>query len=81
MTTIQHHGSASCYTNNKCGTDECKAAWAKYNKERRAIRASLPLPEGREHGVYTTYTNYGCHCDECKAANTAHRKKKKEGST
>lgn len=77
MTTI-HHGSPSCYTNNKCREDACKAAWADYNREQRAIRASKPLPEGREHGVYTTYTNYGCRCTPCKKANTEQRKKKEE---
>lgn len=77
MTTI-HQGSPSCYTNNKCREDVCKAAWAKYNKEQRAKRALQPLPEGREHGVYTTYTNYGCRCTPCKRANTDQRKKRQE---
>ena len=77
MTTL-HHGSYFCYTNNKSQRPECKAAWATYNKKQRALRASRPLPEGREHGVYTTYTNYGCRCTPCKKANTAQRKKGQE---
>jgi hypothetical protein len=77
MTNI-HHGSPSCYTNNKCREKPCREAWARYNKEQRAIRGARPLPEGREHGVYTTYTNYGCRCTPCKKANTEQRKKRQE---
>lgn len=28
------HGQASTYNNHKCGCKECKAAWAKYVKDR-----------------------------------------------
>lgn len=30
------HGTVSCYTNDRCGCDDCKRAWREYHADRKA---------------------------------------------
>lgn len=66
------HGTRSNYRNG-CRCDQCRAANAAYDRERRA-RAGLP-----NHGKRSTYIA-GCRCDACKEANNTYKAKYRSGA-
>lgn len=58
-------GTLTAYTNG-CHCEDCRAAMALYQKERRKKKYSRKLPEPwAKHGSSRLY-QLGCRCDECK---------------
>ena len=68
------HGLASTYQAG-CRCDECKAAQARYSKERYEARKAgdVRKPGKLEHGSRGMYAK-GCRCDVCKAAEAEYRR-------
>ena len=66
------HGTLSKYTNHGCSCDICRAAAAKYHRERRHSRRGEPLPDFVRHGTENAYRNYMCRCEPCREANSAY---------
>lgn len=67
---------AACGTHrgycNGCRCDECKAATAAYQRERRAARKASIQGDESWHGTLSGYTNYQCRCAECSSAWTTY---------
>lgn len=65
------HGTSSSYLHKKCRCTDCKEAYSKYNKDRRARLK----PEDAPHGTRVGRLVYGCSCELCTAADNAYRRK------
>ena len=79
----REHGLTGTYQAG-CRCDDCKAARARYAKQRYEARKAgdVRKPGKPKHGSRGKYAK-GCRCDDCKAAETAYRrdydKRRKEG--
>jgi hypothetical protein len=60
------HGTIGCYTNHKCRCDECRSAWATW--QRRARQRRRTSGAAAVHGTVSTYTNHACRCVACRRA-------------
>jgi hypothetical protein len=68
------HGTISRYTNQRCRCDDCRAAFAAYQRHRRARLRANPVPPHVSHGSVSTAMNYRCGCRPCRnAVNAYHR--------
>lgn len=71
-------GSLTAYNYDKCRCAACRAAYASYQRERRARLRGQPLPAGVEHGMATAYATYGCRCAPCVEMKREYDKQRRE---